>query len=178
MTRVLLLGVFVGLLGCGYSTREPFPTRYASVAVPVFDNASFERGVEFDLTEAVTKELQSRTPYVLARPGAADTVLDGRIIGLERDMLSRRESGGVPQEIEVVIRVDFQWRDARSGEVILDRQGFEAVGRHIPASPVGEPVEIAVRSAVQRMARDIVTTMRSDWGANPSVASSSGREPR
>ena len=159
----LLLLTIAILAGCGYSQREPFPEGYASVAVPIFENRSFERGVAFDLSEALTKEIQARTPYAVARTAAADTVLEGEITRFERDLLSRRQVAGVPQEIEVTVRVDFVWRDADTGEAIVERRGFAAVGRHVPTAPVGEPVEIATRSAVQRLARDIVTAMRADW---------------
>ena len=146
--------------GCGYSQREPFPAQYTAVAVPIFENASFERGVEFDLAEALTKELRSRTPYSVRRADIADTVLDGEITRVDRDMLSRREVGGVPQEVEVTVSIDFTWTDARTGETIVDRRGFEAVGRHLPTAPIGEPFEVAKREAVERLARDVVTAMR------------------
>ena len=161
----LLAAALLLFTGCGYSQREPFPERYASVAVPIFENASFERGVEFDLAEALTKELRSRTPYTVRRSNIADTVIEGEISRIDRDMLSRREVGGVPQEIEVTVTIDFTWVDARTGETILERRGFEAVGRHIPTAPVGEPFEVAQREAVERLARDVVTAMRSDWSS-------------
>jgi hypothetical protein len=151
--------------GCGYSQREPFPEQYNAVAVPIFENASFERGVEFDLAEALTKELRSRTPYQIRRADIADTVLDGEITRVDRDMLSRREVGGVPQEVEVTVSIDFTWTDARTGETIMERRGFEAVGRHIPTAPIGEPYEVAQREAVERLARDVVTAMRADWSS-------------
>ncbi|MFW5682900.1 MAG: LptE family protein [Phycisphaeraceae bacterium] len=164
--RVLLTVAALCLVsGCGYSQREPFPEQYTAVAVPIFENASFERGVEFDFAEALTKELRSRTPYRVRRADIADTLLDGRITRVDRDLLSRREVGGVPQEVEVTVSLDFTWVDAQTGETILDRRGFEAVGRHIPTSPVGEPYEVAQREAVERLARDVVTAMRSDWSS-------------
>lgn len=159
---VLLLAAW--LPACGYSGREPFPEAYRSVAVPVFGNRSFERGVEFDLAEAITKELRRRSPYAVTRSASGDTVLEGEVVSVRRTLLDRREVGGVPQEVEVAVVIDFVWRDASTGEVILDRRGFEGVGRHVPTSPVGEPVQVAIRDAVQRLARDVVSTMRRDWG--------------
>lgn len=164
--RVVVVAVVMLLLaGCGYSQREPFSERYTAVAVPIFENASFERGIEFDLAEALTKELRSRTPYQIRRADIAETVLDGEITRVDRDMLSRREVGGVPQEVEVVVSIDFTWIDARTGETIRERRGFEAVGRHIPTAPIGEPFDVAQRQAVERLARDVVTAMRADWSS-------------
>lgn len=162
---LIAAAVFGVSAGCGYTGREPFPERFSSVAVPIFENATFERGVEFDLTEALTKELRSRTPYAVRRSASAQTTIEGEITHVARDMLSRREVGGVPQEVEVSVTVDFAWVDARTGETILERRGFTAVGRHIPTAPVSEPAEVAKREAVQRLARDIVTELRADWSS-------------
>lgn len=165
LLAVLCFAALCLVPGCGYSQKEPFPEQYGAVAVPIFENASFERGVEFDFAEALTKELRSRTPYRVDRADIADTVLDGRITRVDRNLLSRREVGGVPQEVEVTVSLDFTWVDADTGETILERRGFEAVGRHIPTAPVGEPYEVAQREAVERLARDVVTAMRSDWSS-------------
>jgi lipopolysaccharide assembly LptE-like protein len=160
MSAVLCLAI---LPGCGYSSKELFPAEYLTVATPIFENRTFYRGVEFELAEAVTKQVQSRTPYRVVSPGMAQTILEGTITSIEQSQLSRRRPGGVPQEIELTVTVDFTWKDLGSGDVIRGRRGFVAVGRYIPTAGVGEPFEVAQRQAVQRLARDIVSTMQSDW---------------
>jgi Lipopolysaccharide-assembly len=163
MVALLLLAVSAGLTGCGYSSKELFPTDYRTVAAPSFDNRTFYRGVEFELAEAMVKQIESRTPYKVVAPATAQTMLEGTITDIKQNQLSRRRPGGVPQEIELTVTVDFVWKDLVSGEVIRDRRGFVAVGRHTPTAGIGEPFEVAQHQAVQRLARDIVSTMRSDW---------------
>lgn len=158
-----LLLVMMVAGGCGYKAGELFPDTYRSVAVPIFENRTFYRGVERDLTEALVKELQQRTPYALATPAAADTVLQGTITRVEQDMLSRQQPGAAPAELEVAVTVNFEWKDLRTGEVITDRRGLVAVGRYVPASPVGESLEVGVRTAVERLADEIVSAMRQEW---------------
>ena len=160
--RLLLLCLLLMPAACGYGTREIFPARYETIAVPIFENRTFYREVEFDLTEAVIKEVEQRTPYRVVATDAADTVLEGRIMVIEQDVLSQA-TGAVPQEVEVVIAIDFAWRDLDSGRVILDRKGFAGVGRYIPQRRVGEPFEVARRMAVEQLAGDIVDTLRGDW---------------
>ncbi|MEM7624579.1 MAG: LptE family protein [Planctomycetota bacterium] len=164
---------FVGLLclwalvssltSCGYSTAELFPENYRSVSVDIFQNRTFFRGVEFDLTEAVVKEIEQRTPYTTRPANLADTRLDGSVVSVETRQLSRTREAGLPQEVEVAVTIDFEWTDQRSGEVLVSRQGFSAVGRYVPTQPVGERFEIGQHAAVQRLARDIVSAMRGDW---------------
>ena len=133
------------------------------MGVPIFDNGSFYRGVEFDLTEAMIKEIERRTPYKVIDPDDADTVLRGSIVSVRQHQLSRVRRGGVPQEIEVSIVVNFDWENLHTGQTLRERRGFEVVGRYVPPTPVGEPFELAQRHAVQETARRIVSIMAADW---------------
>lgn len=151
------------LSGCGYSTQELFPVEYTTVAVPIFENRTFYRGVELDLSEALGKEIERRTPYKITAPSVANTMLEGRITSLTQRGLSRTSTGGLPQEQEYTLTVDFTWKDLRNGEVIVSRRGFSAVGRYIPTQPVGEDALVGQHAAVQRMAEDLVSAMREGW---------------
>jgi hypothetical protein len=151
------------LTGCGYSTQELFPDEYRSVAVPIFDNRTFYRGMEFDLTEAVVKELQQRTPYAVLDAGLADSLLTGTITHVDSRQLSRTDDAGLPQEIELTVSIDFTWTDQRSGRPIVERRGFSSVGRYVPTQPVGQRQNQGRQAAVQRLARDLVSTLRGDW---------------
>jgi hypothetical protein len=150
-------------VGCGYTTQELYPTQYTSVAVPIADNRTFYRGVEFDLTEAIIKEIEQRTPYKVVAPAMADTLLQITVTGIEQRQLNRTRDAGLPQELEADLRADLIWKDQSTGEVLVDRRGMSAVGRYIPTQPIGEPFETAQHAAVQRMAEQFVSEMRSDW---------------
>lgn len=160
---LMLLALTVGQVGCGYSSKELFPTEVRTVAVPIFENRTFYRGVEFELAEAMVKQIESRTPYKVVAPGTAQTILEGTITHIDQEQLSRRRPGGLPQELELTVTVDFVWKDLGKGGVLKDRRGFQAVGRYIPTAGIGEPFETAQHDAVERLARDIVSTMRTDW---------------
>lgn len=153
----------VVLAGCGYVQKPLFPLDVRTVAVPVFDNRSFYQGVERDVTEAVIKEIELATPYKVVANDRADTQIDAIITRVDQNRLSRTVEGGFPQELELRIRLNFEWQDLRSGKILRQRHGFEAVGRYIPANPVGEPYQIAQHDAAQRLARQIVAVMGSEW---------------
>lgn len=159
----VLAALSLALVSCGYSHKELFPTEYQSVSLPIFENRTFFRGIENDLTEALVKEIELRTPYKVVSAGSAGTALEGTVTRVDQDMLSRRRRGGVPQELEITIAVDFTWKDLRTGQVIRERRNFESVARYVPTSPVGQPYEIAQHLAVERLAEDIVSTMQADW---------------
>lgn len=151
------------LSGCGYTTTELYPTQYTTVTVPNFANRSNERNVEFTLREALIKELEQRTPYkAISGAGLADTQLTGTVVRVDRTLISRDATAGLPQEIEVTVTVDFEWRDLRTGKTVRGYRGLSASGQFIPNRTVGEFSDDGVRLAVQRLAKDIVSRMRDD----------------
>lgn len=160
----MLLAAIAILVGaCGYHAKPLYPSTVRTVAVPIFQNRTFYRGVEFDLTEAVIKEIERRTPYKVVASDAADTLLSGTITEVEQNVLSRAEAGGLPQEMRVTLVVDLEWTDIRRGGVLRSRQGLSEVGRYIPARAIGQPFATAQHQAVERMADLIVSTLREDW---------------
>ena len=149
--------------GCGYSTTELYPTQYNTVTVPNFDNRSNDRNVEFTLREALIKEIEQRTPYkAVSGTGLSDTQLTGTVVRVDRQLISRDATVGLPQEIEITVTVDFEWKDLRTGKVIRGYRGLSSAGQFVPNRTVGEFDNDGVRLAVSRLASDIVSRMRED----------------
>lgn len=147
----------------GYSTLSTFPTGYATIAIPLFENSTFERDIEFDLADALIKEIEARTPYKVTKRGRADTVLTGKIAKIERDQLSKSKFTGLTEEIVLSVTIDFEWKNSRTGEILESRRNFTSHGLFLPSQPSGEPVELAQFAVVQQLASDIVAAMRADW---------------
>lgn len=162
--KPLALLVLISLFtGCGYSTTELYPTQYQTVAVPNFDNRSDTRAVEFNLREALIKEIEQRTPYkVVSNAGPADTQLTGTVTDVERRLISRDSIAGVTQEIEVLVTVDFEWRDRKTGDTVRGYRGLTSAGQFVSNRTIGEFGEDGTRLAVQRLASEIVSRMRDD----------------
>ncbi len=159
---LLLVAASVFLPGCGYTTKTTFRDDVRTVAVPIFTNRTFYRNLEFDVTEALTKEIELRTPYKVVSQDRADTVIKGTVVRMNPNLRSVRRQGGLPQELEARLVVDFEWID-RNGAVIRQRQGLQAVHPYVPAKPAGELYEVAQHGAAQRMAKSIVDALRGDW---------------
>ena len=169
-TRLLVLTAAMSLLsGCasdptlGYSSESTFPKDVATVAVPIFDNTTLARDVEYDLTDALIKEVQARTPYQIVGRGRADTELLGRITDVTLDQISKSRITGLGEEVILSVTIDFQWKDLRSDRTIVERKAFTGNALFVPSTPSGESMEIGRFAVVQRLARDIVAEMRSDW---------------
>ncbi len=87
----------------------------------------------------------------------------GPSVSVSQTQLSRRFEGGLPQELELRYVINFEWKNVRTGQIIRQRKGFEAVGRYVPSLPVSEDVRSAQVQAAQGAADAIVSVMRSDW---------------
>src|SRR5262245_11670820 len=66
--------------GCGYSSGGLYRENICTVYVEMFQSKEFRRGIEFQLTEALRKQIDRGTPYRNAPREKADTVLSGEIL--------------------------------------------------------------------------------------------------
>src|SRR5262245_28221557 len=77
---------------CEHTTRPNYDTSIRTVRVPIFENFTFRRGVEFELTRAVIREIEAKTPYKVVSTGCdADTELQGRLVTLNKNLLNRNQ---------------------------------------------------------------------------------------
>ncbi|MHC5048305.1 MAG: LPS assembly lipoprotein LptE [Planctomycetota bacterium] len=61
----------------GYAFASPYPEGMRTVAVNVFENDTYERGVEFEFADALVKEIEARTPYKVTSAKRARSELEG-----------------------------------------------------------------------------------------------------
>lgn len=147
----------------GYAWTSSYDRDIRTVAVPIFQNPTFTRGIETELTDAVIKEIQSQTPWRVAQGGEAQTELSGALVDSRLRSLSTNRDTGLVQELDTEITVDFSFKDRRTGKVIVARKNFTAAESFDPSRPVGERLEAGQHAVVQRLARDIVAELRSTW---------------
>ncbi|MDY7107914.1 MAG: LptE family protein [Planctomycetota bacterium] len=147
----------------GYSTESVYSTAVRTVAVPIFENETFSRGLEFELTDAVIKEIEARTPYKVTTQPRADTILTGRITRVELDQLSKSRLTGLGEEVVLSVTIDFEWKDWRTDAPLVARRSFSGHGLAVPSAPTGERLELGRMAAVQQLARDLVEEMRAAW---------------
>ena len=168
--RVAFAAVLSALLfapGCGYRWGSTYDANVRTIAVPIFENDTFNTGLEVELADALAKTLQRATPWRVTRQANADTTIAGVIRGSELDLLSTNPVTGLAQEQAITYTVDFEWRDNRTGELILERQNFQSATTFIPAQGLdgspGERYELGSRDAVEELADRIVAELRGSW---------------
>lgn len=157
----LLSMAFCLLASCGYSSKPLYTPSVKTIAVPIWGNKTFRREWEFRLTEAISKNIESRTPYKIVPQQRADTVLTGEIVDIQQTVLTRRYGTNLPRESQLIVVVNFTWKDLRTGRVIVERKQFNRSATEIPQ--IGERVVDAEQLAIERLAAAIVEQMQSDW---------------
>lgn len=113
-----------------------------TVRVPIFENRTFVRGLEFQLTQAVVREIELKTPYkVVGADCNADTELTGTIVNFMKQTLNVNQLNEV-REQETDLTVEVVWRDLRTGQVLSDptRRADGTSGPALPSLPGAAPI--------------------------------------
>ena len=121
------------------------------------------RDMEFMLTDAIIKEIESRTPYRILAEQYADTLITGTIQSVGLQTISQSRTTGLDNEVMITVVIDFEWLNLRSGGRLVGRQNFSSSALFIPSQPSSEPIEIGQFAVVQQLSSDIVAQMQSSW---------------
>lgn len=119
----------------GYTTRPNYNATIHTVRVPIFKNLTYWRGVEFELTRAVVREIELKTPYkVVSETACADTELTGTIVSLNKGIVNR-DPYGLTREAQTTLGVEIIWKDLRTGEILSKPRPPGEVVPALPTAP-------------------------------------------
>ncbi len=161
LPSVLTVSGLLWLVGCGYSTARPFRADIQTVHVEMFHSREFRRELEFRLTEAIVKRIETDTPYRIATRQTADAVLTGEILAVDNRNFGDDFESDLPREIGSTVVLRFRIQDLRTGEILVDRPRFVFQTSYIP--PVGETFTQGMTRALEGLAEQITETMESRW---------------
>ncbi len=105
----------------GYTTQPNYDLRFKTISVLVFKNKTPQNltpvpGLEMDLTKAVVREIEWKTPYkVISCDG--ETELRGTIVSFSKSLLNYTPFNTV-REAETVMTVELIWRNRLTGELL------------------------------------------------------------
>ncbi len=162
----LIVSACLAFCGCsemsGYSNESLFPEEVSSVYVEMFDSQSFRRGVEYELSDALAKRIEADTPYkVISSRDRADTVISGQILSIGESWLSSEREIGRALEKEVEVRAVVNWKNLKTGELLIDNQSVSASASFSEWQSQG--FAYASTLAANNLARRIVELMEKEW---------------
>jgi hypothetical protein len=151
------------LAGCGYtvagsaSSRNVLPAEVHTIAVLPWSNVSTQYKLSDYISEAVTRELITRTRYsIIADPAKADAVLSGAVANMYSGATVSDPIKGATGA-QLVVQIQVKLID-RNGKVLFERPNVEFRERYeISVNPQQYFDESQV--AVQRLSKDVGRTI-------------------
>ena len=160
--RLGFLGLALStLVGCGYRAEGLFRPNIDTIAIDMFESREFRRNLEFQLTEAVKKRINLETPYRLAPKETADTILRGEVLEERQAAFAPDFASRIPRETQLTLAVRVEWKDLRTGEILLDRPVLLQAVDYL--RPTGETERYAQQVVIDKLAARIVSEMYADW---------------
>lgn len=169
LSALFLLCAFTlcfGLCGCdgmaGYSNESLYPGDISSVCLEMFDNQSFRRGVEFELSDALAKRIEVDTPYkIVSDSDRADSVISGQIVSIGELALSIDPEIGTILEKEVEVWAVVNWKNLKTGQLMMDHLSVSASASY--SAYQQQDFKYASTLAANNLARKIVELMERKW---------------
>jgi outer membrane lipopolysaccharide assembly protein LptE/RlpB len=161
----IAVGCLAPLAGCGYHTAGAathIPANVRSIAVPVFATHAQAYHTEMALTQAVVRELNTRTRYrvLTSDSGDADAVLRGTILTQTAAPLTYDSTSGETSSylVTVTVKVVLTARDGRvlyQNDALAYREQYQST-QDITGFIREDP------AAVNRLARDFAQALVGD----------------
>jgi hypothetical protein len=165
---IMIFGLSLCLIVCGcagiagYSDLSLFPQEVNSVSLEMFDNRSFRRGIEYELSDALAKRIESDTPYkIVSDPDRADSVMRGQIISVTESVLTTEREIGRALEKEVELRAVVTWKDLKTGRLLIDNQTVATSASYSEYQM--QDFSYASAIAANKLAQKIVELMEKNW---------------
>ncbi len=162
---IVFCGFCMALGGCGYHTAGAathIPANVRILAVPVFATHAQAYRTEMALTQAVVRELNTRTRYrvVTSDTGEADAVLRGTVLTQTSVPLTYDSTSGETSSYLVTITVKVEL-SARDGRVLYQNDAFSFREQYQSTQDLGGSIR-EDPAAVARLSRDFARALVGD----------------
>lgn len=165
---LIALAACLALAGCGYHTPASaahLPDTTHSVAVPIFENSTQSYHTELAFTEAVVRELTSRTRYTIVNSEGptnadADATIHGRISSFVILPLTYNSSTGQSSSYLVTITASVQVED-RQGRLLYESKNYTFREQYETTTDLTTFIQ-EDPAAVARLSRDFARSLVAD----------------
>ena len=162
----VILFLSLTFCGCaamkGYSNESLYPKDVESVCLEMFDNQTFRRGIEYELSDALSKRIEAETPYkIVSNRNHADTIISGRIVSIGEIALSTERETGRILEKEVELQAVVNWKNLNTGELLIDNQTVSSSASYSEYQM--QDFKYGSSLAANKLARNIVELMERKW---------------
>lgn len=168
LTMLTLTLLSSGCANYRFGSASMFRTGIRTIHVPIIRNDTFRHDLGIRLTEAITNEIENRTPYKVTGDPNADSTLTCRVTRQTKQVLSEADTDD-PRALNAVISVRSSWV-SREGELLMQNSmvpsndisiSFAQESRFVPEA--GQSVGLATQAAIEQLASSIVSQMEIRW---------------
>lgn len=165
---VLVLLLAPGCAAYRFGNESLYAPDVQTVYVPMIESDSFRRDLGEQLTEAVIKEIEKKTPFKVVGTPDADSVLAARILGDTKRVTIENQNDD-PRAIDVTLATEVTWYNRRRQPLcppttIPMPAELLPMGQTAALIPeAGQSIVTQQQLAIQRLARQIVSTMEEPW---------------
>jgi len=171
LSNAILVTWMALVSGCAsyqYGNDALFPVGIATVHVPIVQNDTFRHDLGPQLTEAIVKQIQRRTNYVVTGDPNADSTLNVRIVSESKRVLTESRTDD-PRAIDAALNARASWI-SRSGQPLMQNSVIPisdtaiSFGQNLRFVPeAGQSVDTAMQLAIEKLASRIVSQMEMRW---------------
>ncbi len=164
MRRLLPIPLLLYLTACNYHTvgaAAHLPLNIHTLAVPTFTTGTQAAHTEFLFTQAIVRELNTRTLYVVdPKADNADATLTGTIVTQSSSPLTYDSTSGQTSSYLITITAKVVLR-ARDGHILYENDAIPFREQYQSTQDLTLFIQ-EDSPALQRLARDFAQTLVSD----------------
>ncbi|MEC8558173.1 MAG: LptE family protein [Planctomycetota bacterium] len=165
---VMVLGLPSGCARYQFGHQSLYDTSIRTIYIPVVRNDTFRQRLGVQLTEALQKAVELRTPYKVVANPSADSTLTCRVTSQSKRVVAET-STDEPRAVEALLTVELSWTD-RQGNLLMQNRpvpegefAFYFVQGVDFVPEGGQSMATAQQRVVERLADQIVSQMESRW---------------
>jgi len=133
-----------------------------SVCLEMFENQTFRRGLEYELTDALAKRIEAETPYkIISSVDRADTVMNGQITEISEAVLTTERETGFALEKELYVKAVVNWKNLKTGQLLIDDKSVTVSASY--SEYQNQDLGYASALAANKLAQKIVELMEKTW---------------
>ena len=151
----------------GYATSGLYPENLRTISVPIFQNRTFRRNIEFQVTEEVVKGLE-RAGFKVVPSARAETELLGTIANYQKTGYGL-DGYNNPRGGNMLMQVSVRWIDKRSGKTLKDESlRIDPAATLLTSSSAfvvdgGQSVATTNDQLAKEMARNVLALLQNPW---------------
>lgn len=151
-----------------FGSRSLFRDNIHTVYVPIARNDTFRHDLGVRLTEAVIRQIETRTPYKVTGDPHADSTLTVRFTSETKRVLTETFNDD-PRALDAVVSAQATWTD-RFGNSLMQNTiamegdlatSFMQSERMVPEA--GQSIETTLQAGIEDLAERVVSQMESRW---------------